>query len=152
MIALLAPFTPLFSKRLWCHVQVLLLGAILTPAQRTVTAALRVMGLAEIKQFHRYHRVLSRARWSALAVSRVLLQLLILTFAPDGPLVVGIDETVERRRGKQIIMKGIYRDAVRSSHNHFVKASGLRWICLMLLVPIPWAGPGALRADGRSRF
>jgi hypothetical protein len=139
IIALLAPFVPLFSARVWRHAQVLLTGAILAPAQRTVTAALRITGHAQTKQFHRYHRVLSRARWSALAVSRVLLRLLIQTFVPDGPLVVGVDETVERRRGKQIAAKGIYRDAVRSSHSHFVKASGLRWVCLMLLVPIPWA-------------
>jgi hypothetical protein len=74
-----------------------------------------------------------------LAVSRVLLQLLVAAFAAEGPLVFGIDETLERRRGRRIAAIGIYRDAVRSSHSHFVKASGLRWVCLMLLVPIPWA-------------
>ncbi len=52
----------------------------------------------------------------------------------------GLDDTIERRRGKRIAAKGIYRDPVRSSHGHFVKASGLRWLSLMLLVPIPWAG------------
>jgi hypothetical protein len=140
IIALLIPFVPLFSSRVWTHAQVLLSGAILTPAQRTVTAALRITGHAQIKQFHRYHRVLSRARWSGLAVGRVLLRLLAAAFLPAGPLVIGVDETIERRRGKKIAAKGIYRDAVRSSHSHFVKASGLRWICLMLLVPIPWAG------------
>ncbi len=139
MVGVLAPFAPLFSARVWRHVQVLLTGALLAPAQRTVTASLRVTGLAQLPQFHRYHRVLSRDRWSSLAVSRVLLQLLVAAFAPDGPLVFGIDETLERRRGTRIAAKGIYRDAVRSSHSHFVKASGLRWVCLMLLVPIPWA-------------
>ena len=83
--------------------------------------------------------MLSRAAWSGLAVGRVLLGLLVAAFAPAGPLLFGIDETLERRRGKQIAAKGIYRDAVRSSKGHFVKASGLRWVCLMLLVPIPWA-------------
>ena len=136
----LAPFAPLFSRRVWQHVQVLVAGAILAPTQRTVGAALRVTGLGRIAQFHRYDRVLSRARWSGLEASRVLLGLLITAFAPDGPLVVGVDETLERRRGAKIAAKGIYRDAVRSSHSHFVKASGLRWVCLMLLVPIPWAG------------
>jgi DDE superfamily endonuclease len=149
IIALLAPFVPLFSQRVWGHAQVLLAGAILAPAQRTVAAALRVTGHARTKQFHRYHRVLSRARWSALAISRALLRLLIQTFVPNGPIVVGVDETIERRRGTKIAAKGIYRDAVRARHSHFVKASGLRWICLMLLVPIPWANPGALWADGR---
>src|SRR3954447_2998383 len=139
LAALFAPFAPLISRRVWVHAQVLLAGALLAPAQRTVTAALRAMGLAQSKQFHRYHRVLSHARWSGLAVSRMLLQALVAAFAPDGPLVCGVDETLERRRGGKIAAKGIYRDAVRSSHSHFVKASGLRWVCLMLLVPIPWA-------------
>ena len=52
---------------------------------------------------------------------------------------MAIDETIERRWGARIRARGIYRDPVRSSHGHFVKASGLRWISLMLLAPIPWA-------------
>jgi hypothetical protein len=140
MVAALAAFVPVFSPRVWRHAQVLLAGALLAPAQRTVAAALRVMGLARTARFHRYHRVLSRATWSGLALSRALLQRLVATFAPHGPLLVGIDETVERRRGAKIAAKGIYRDGVRSSHGHFVKASGLRWICVMLLVAVPWAG------------
>ena len=139
MIIILRAFAPLFSARVWDRAQVLLIGAILAPAQRTVTAALRVTGLAQLRQFHRYHRVLSRAEWSELGVGRVLLELLITAFAPTGPLLLGIDETLERRRGQRIAGKGIYRDPVRSIHSHFVKASGLRWVCLMLLVPIPWA-------------
>jgi len=137
--ALLAPFAPLFSRRVWAHAQVLLAGALLAPARRTVTAALRAMGLAQTAQFHRYHRVLSHARWSGLEVGRTLLAVLVAAFAPDGPLVFGVDETLERRRGKRIAAKGLYRDAVRSSKEYFVKASGLRWACLMLLVPIPFA-------------
>ncbi len=139
MILLLRPFAPLFSKRVWAHVQVLLAGAILAPAQRTVAAALRVVGLGQTPHFQRYHRVLNRASWSALAASRLLLRLLVATFVPDGPLVVGVDETLERRTGAKIAAKGVYRDAVRSSHSHFVKATGLRWVSLMLLAPIPWA-------------
>ncbi len=139
MIAVLRGFAPLFSPRVWRHAQVLLVGAILAPAQRTVAAALRVTGRAQGRQFHRYHRVLSRAEWSGLAVGRVLLGLLVAAFVPTGPLLFGIDETLERRRGKRIAAKGIYRDPVRSSRSHFVKASGLRWVCLMLLVPVPWA-------------
>jgi DDE superfamily endonuclease len=102
MIAASAAFAPLFSRRVWGHAQVLLAGAILAPARRTVAAALRVMGLDQIARFHRYHRVLGRARWSSLAASRVLLRLLVAAFAPGGPLVFGVDETLERRRGKRI--------------------------------------------------
>ncbi|MDQ2787835.1 MAG: transposase [Chloroflexota bacterium] len=139
MILLLRPFAPLFSKRVWLHAQVLLAGALLAPAQRTVAAALRVMGLGQTPHFQRYHRVLNRASWSALAVSRGLLRLLVAAFVPAGPLVVGVDETLERRTGAKIAAKGVYRDAVRSSRSHFVKATGLRWVSLMLLAPIPWA-------------
>jgi DDE superfamily endonuclease len=140
MLHMLAPFAPCFSRRVWRHALVLVVGTLLAPGRRTVTAALRVLGLAGERRFERYHRVLNRARWSGLAVSRVLLSLLVTAFVPAGPLVLGIDETLERRRGAKIAAKGIYRDPVRSSHAHFVKASGLRWICLMLLAPIPWAG------------
>jgi hypothetical protein len=139
MIRVLAPFAPLFSRRVWQHAQVLLIGAILAPGRRTVSSALRAMGLDQHKQFHRYHRVLSRASWSSRQASRILLGLLVEAFVPQGPLILGIDETLERRWGKKISAKGVYRDPVRSTPEHFVKSSGLRWVCVMLLVQIPWA-------------
>jgi hypothetical protein len=139
MMRLLIPFTPLFSERVWRHAIVLVAGAILAPGRRTASSALRAMGLDQEKRFHRYHRVLSRARWSSRKVRRVLLELLVEAFVPEGPLIVGIDETVERRWGKNIRAKGVYRDPVRSTHENFVKSSGLRWVCVMLLVEIPWA-------------
>jgi hypothetical protein len=97
------------------------------------------MGLSCEKHFQNFHRVLNRAIWSSREASRVLLGLLVATFAVFGPVVLGLDDTIERRRGAKIKAKGIYRDPVRSSHSHFVKASGLRWLSLMLLAPIPWA-------------
>src|ERR671918_2891445 len=136
---LMMVFAPLFSWRVWQHAQVLLVGAILAPGKRTVAAPLRVMALSQTRRFQTYHRVLNRAVWSSRQASGLLLVLLVQTFAPFGPLVLGLDDTLERRRGGCIKAKGIYRDPVRSSHSHFVKASGLRWVCLMLLVPVPWA-------------
>ena len=139
MIQVLAPFAPLFSKSVFQHVQLLLVGAILAPGKRTVASALRAVSLEDERRFCRYHRVLSRAVWSSREASRVLLGLLVEAFVPEGPLVLGIDDTLERRRGKKISAKGIYRDPVRSSRQHFVKTSALRWVCLALLVPVPWA-------------
>ena len=139
IITLLMPFAPLFSTSVFQHAQVLLTGAILTPRQRTVTAALRAMGLSHLRQFQNYHRVLNRALWSPRHAAHILLRLLIGAWVPTGPLVLGLDDTLERRRGEKIAAKGIYRDPTRSSHSHFVKASGLRWLSLMLLAPIPWA-------------
>src|SRR5215213_5087548 len=119
MVQALTPFAPLFSRRVWQHAQLLLMGAILTPGRRTVSSALRAMGLVHEKRFHRYHRVLSRARWSSLKASRILLGLLLEAFVVGkGPLILGVDETLERRYGK---------------------SSGLRWVCVMLLVEVPWA-------------
>jgi len=141
IIHVLDHFAPLFSKRMWRWAVVLLVGAILAPGKRTVTAALRVMGLSDEIHFQNYHRLLSRAVWSSRQVSRTLLQLLLEAFVPaDAPIVMGIDETIERRWGAKIAARGIYRDAVHSSKEFFVKTSGLRWICLLLLVPIPWIG------------
>jgi DDE superfamily endonuclease len=114
-------------------------GAMLAPGQRTVTSCLRIMGLGEEHRFVNYHRVLSRAHWSGREASRILLGLLVSRFVPAGPIVLGIDDTIERRRGKRIRAKGVYRDPVRSSRSHFVNASGLRWVSLMLLAPVPWA-------------
>jgi hypothetical protein len=140
MVQALAPFAPLFSERVFRHARMLLIGAILAPGRRTVSSALRAMGLDREKRFHRYHRVLSRARWSSLQASRILLGLLLEAFvAGDGALVLGLDETLERRYGKKISARGVYRDPVRSTHQTFVKSSGLRWVCVMLLVEIPWA-------------
>ena len=140
LVPLIISFAPCFSQRVFEHAKLLLVGAILAVGKRTVTSALRVMGLSQEKQFQNYHRVLNRARWSALALSRVLVRLLVDTFLPEGPLVIGLDDTLERRRGAKISAKGVYRDGVRSSHSHFVKATGLRWLCAMLLVEMDWAG------------
>jgi len=133
-------FAPLFSKPVFNRVKVLVMGAIASPGSRTVTNALRVMGLSHEKHFQNYHRVLSRAVWSSLQGSRILLELLSKAFITGSEMVIGFDDTIERRRGTQIKAKGIYRDAVRSSHSFFVKTSGLRWLSFMLLAEVPFAG------------
>lgn len=140
IMALLEPFRPVFHRCTWVKVQVLWVGAILAPGKRTVTSALRAVGLADDPGFSKYHQVLNRAVWSSRRASQVLLTLLLEVLAHgSGPLVFGIDETIERRWGAKIQARGIYRDAVRSSQSHFVKASGLRWVSLMWLTQVPWA-------------
>lgn len=136
----LSPFSDLFTRPTWRRVLVLVGGVVLAPHRRTVSAALRVAGHEAAADFALYHAVLNRCRWSALTAARILLGLLIAAFAGTGPVVIGIDDTIERRWGPKIKARGIYRDPVRSSHGHFVKASGLRWLSAMLLVPVPWAG------------
>jgi hypothetical protein len=132
-------FVPVFSRPVWQHVKVLLTGAVLAPGKRTVTAMLQIMGRSAASDFQTYHRVLNRAVWSPLTASRLLLRLLVAVFIPRGVVVVGLDDTIERRRGEQIKAKGIYRDPVRSSQAYFVKVSGLRWLACMVLLPLSWA-------------
>ena len=140
IMTVLMPFTQAFSARVWDWAQTLLVGAILAPGKRTVTAALRVLGLKDDPQYQNYHRVLNRAKWSGLQVSQILLGLLVAAFVSAGvPLILGADETLERRRGAKIKAKGIFRDAVRSSQKYTNYSSGLRWVSMMLLVSLPWS-------------
>lgn len=136
----ISEFSSIFSKKVFEHAKVLLLGSLLVVGRRTVCSALRAVGMSEDKRFHKYHRVLSRSKWSCYKASNILLKMLVKYFFNGHEnLTFGIDETIERRWGAKIKARGIYRDAVRSSKSHFVKCSGLRWICMMLLTPISWA-------------
>src|SRR5690242_4087736 len=137
----LAPFAALFTQPTWLNAVALATGALLRLNRRTVCAALRAVDGASDKGFSRFHRFLSRGAWSGLQGSRILLGLLVTAFVPDGqPLVVGVDDSIERRRGEKINDKGIYRDPVRSSRGFFVKVEGLRWLSFHLL-----AKPGFAR-------
>jgi len=141
LLSRLAGFADLFTRPTSSRVLLLLAGAVLAPGKRTVTATLRILGRDQENDFPAYHAVLNRAPWSSRAVAGCLLRLLLATFVPsDAAVVVGLDDTIERRWGPKISARGIYRDPVRSSKGHFVKTSGLRWLSAMLLVPVPWAG------------
>jgi hypothetical protein len=140
ILLVLAPFAPLFSQRVWRQAQLLLVGALLASGARTITAALRAMGLAAERHFTNDHRVLNRATWSARQASRIPLGLLVTYLVPpEAPLVLGADDTVERRSGRRITAKGCYRDAVRSTKKHVIPCFGLKWVAMMLLIPVPWS-------------
>ncbi len=135
----LEPFREFFTAPTWTHAVTLVMGALLAPGKRTVTSCLRITGRAMAANFACYHKVLNRARWNPRKISRQLLLLLIgQLLDPNEPVVIGLDDTIERRWGPRIRARGIYRDPVRSSHGHFVKASGLRWLSFMLLTSLPW--------------
>ena len=137
MVSILAVFAPLFSERVWIHAQTLAIGAIVAVGRRTVTQALRFMGKSDEEHFTNYHRVLSRDKWDARKCSQILLGLIIMVV--PGALVIGADDTVERRRGRKIKGIGCYRDAVRSSKKYVVKCFGLKWVSMMALIPVPWS-------------
>jgi hypothetical protein len=150
MIQVMRQFEEVFSERVWEWAKVLLIGAILATARTYRDGDFARDGTEPgTAVSERVTRVLNRARWSSRALSRIVLHLLVKTFVPDGAsIVVGIDETIERRRGAKIAAKGIYRDPVRSSKEFFVKTSGLRWVSMMLLAPIRFS----LGGSGLCRF
>jgi len=111
---LIAAFAPVFTTRLWAHVQILVVGGILAPAQRTVASVLRIMGLSGDVHFQHYHRVLHRGIWSSLALSHVLLGLLIRTFVGAGSLVMGLSDRV-----------GAFRTVLRGQSACAPEADGL---------------------------
>jgi len=139
ILAVLAHFAPLLSHRVWPHAHTLLLGALLVNGRRTVASALRIMGLAHEPHYTNYHRVLNRAAWSALAAARILLGLILAILPHDAPILLAADDTIERRNGRLIAAKGCYRDPVRSSRKHTVLCFGLRWVCMAVLIPVPWS-------------
>jgi hypothetical protein len=137
---LLSAFAVAFTVPTFANALVLLYGTILAPGRRTVTAALRAMGLADEKHFTNYHRVLNRAKWSAWVLSKILLSLIILLCLPPGaPLLLVIDDTLERRWGRKIKYKGWFRDPIRSTVRKVNQALGIRWIVLAIVVPVPWS-------------
>jgi hypothetical protein len=141
LLSRLGTFADLFTRPSWENALWLVAGAILAPGRRTVSAVLRILGRDQDGDFVTFHRVLNRVRWSSRLAACRLLHLLVAAFVPpDAPIVIGLDDTIERRWGAKINARGIYRDPVRSSKGHFVKTSGLRWLSAMLLVRVPWAG------------
>lgn len=140
VMQLLSVFAVAFTAPAWSKGLVLLFGTILAPGRRTVTAALCAMGLGDDVHFTNYHRLLNRDRWSPWVLSKILLGLIIMVFLPEGaPLLLLIDETLERRKGKKIKYKGWFRDPLRSTANHVSKSLGIRWVCLTILVSVPWS-------------
>ena len=140
LLSRLAPFADLFNRPTWVNALLLLTGTLLAPGRRTVTAALRILGREHETDYATYHRVLARAPWSSREVAGRLLHLLVDTFvAPGAEVVIGLDDTIERRWGPKIKARAIHRDPVRSSRGHFVKTSGLRWLSAMLITAVPWA-------------
>src|SRR5215207_1303832 len=138
-LSVMMPFAVAFTAPTFRHVLVLVSGTILASGRRTVAAALRAVGLGDERRFTTYHRVLNRGIWSAPVLSRLLLDLLVRTFlASDAPLELVVDETLERRRRRKLAWKGRFHDAARSQSGHVVTSDGIRWVCVMLLAPVPW--------------
>ena len=145
----LSVFRPCFTAPVWNRILVLVAGAVLAPVQ--AAPSLRCCaswGWRMSRVSVAIIEVLSdRACWDGRAVARRLLLYIIERLVPNGDVVVGVDDTIERRWGARINARGIYRDPVRSSKGHFVKTSGLRWLSLMVASRYPGpSGPGLCRS------
>ena len=123
ILSLLANFAGVFTCPTWKNAQTLLIEAILCPCKRTVSSALRVMGLANATNFSKYHRVLNGSKWDSWQFVKISLGLLLPLIPKDWPILVAMDETVERRKGKRIVAKGCYRDSCRSTKSLIDKNS-----------------------------
>jgi len=140
VVQLLSVFAIAFTAPTFAKALVLTYGTILAPGRRTVTAALRAMGLADEKRFEKYHRVLNRDRWSPWIVSKILLSVLLRVFVPEGgALLIAVDEHLDRRWGPKVKYKGVFRDPIRSTAKRVSYAMGIRWIVLALVVQTPWS-------------
>ena len=116
----LDPFRTAFTTRTWKKSLVLVMGELLAPGKRTVSSCLRITGYAECKAFSTFHQVLNRARWQSHELARQLLQVFVTALVGGGPVIIGVDDTIERRWGPKVFGRGIYRDPVRSSRGHFL--------------------------------
>lgn len=140
IVTLLTVFAGAMTAPTFAKATQLVCGAILAPGKRTVSAVLQVLGLAKEDGYGKYHRVLNRDRWSPWVLSHLLLELVIRTFLDEqAPLILLMDETLERRRSDQIRYVGCFRDSARSGLRHLVTSFGIRWICLAVAVPVPWS-------------
>jgi hypothetical protein len=137
MVTIIGVFAPVYSERVWIQAETLAIGAILAIGKRTVSSALRMMGKSNEAHFTNYHRVLNRDKWDGRKASQILLGLIISVI--PGVVIVGADDTVERRCGRKIKAKGCYRDAVRSTKKYVVKCFGLKWVSMMALIAVPWS-------------
>jgi DDE superfamily endonuclease len=139
VLMLLQSFAEVFTRPTFSHVLLLVCGTLLASGRRTITAALRAVGQGKERHFTTYHRVLNRAVWSPFSLSRILFQLLAKTFlTANEPLILLLDGTLERRWGKRITYKGRFHDAVGSQRGYVQISEGIHWLCLMLLIRVPW--------------
>jgi len=138
-LAWLAPYLAVFSRRTRPTTAALAVGALLAVGPRTVANCLRALSLAEYAGFAAFHRVLNRNAWSGLALARILLRVSVAAFVPAGPIIVGVDHTLERRRGPRIGPAGRFYDPSLRADMPKPTSRGLRWLSAMLLVEVPFA-------------
>lgn len=131
-------FSPLFSRSIFKNARQLFVGHILCKNRRTIAEILRQLGLKNIKNYSKYHWVLSGAKWCSIQASKILLFSLGKICPQDQDIVISIDSTIERRKGPQIKGLGRQRDAVQSTKENKVLVIGLNWLVCAIHIQFPW--------------
>jgi DDE superfamily endonuclease len=132
-------FSPVFYHPTYQRFLVLLLAAVLTTGRRTVSNLLRTAAGLARGDASSFHRVLSKRRWSTLSLARILTRFILEHWAPEGPVLVAGDDTVDEHRGAKVYGKGCHRDPVRSTHSYTAFRWGHKWVVLAILVQFPFA-------------
>jgi hypothetical protein len=138
-LPVLAVFASAFTPATFARVQLLAVAALLTTGRRTVTNLLRTVRVLAAGSPSGYHRVLSGAKWSGLALAALLGRFLVRHFWPAGPIRLVGDDTVSEHRGPNVYGKARHRDPIRSSHSYTAYRYGHKWVVLAVLVRLPFA-------------
>ena len=138
ILKVLALFSPVFSQPVYKNMVLLLVGHILCKGRRTIADVLRRLNLQDVRNFSKFHWVLSGAKWCAIKAGRILFLEVVKSMLAHGEeIVIPIDGTVERRKGPRIKGLGRQRDAVRSTKGRKVLTIGLQWLVVSICVKIP---------------
>lgn len=140
-IAIFDVFKQAFNGGVFTKICILAVGAILSPKKRSISECLRVMGLAKESNYSSYYYSLNGAVWSGLKLAKLLLFLVISKLnKPESTSVTFVlDDTLVRRYGKRVSMRGRYHDAVRSRGPYKVITTGVRWLSLQIVCQWPWS-------------
>ena len=136
---ILGLFAPAFYHPTYQRFLVLLLAAVLTTGRRTVSNLLRTAAGLARGDASSFHRVLSKRRWSTMALARILTRFLLDHWVPEGPVLLAGDDTGDEHRGAKVYGKGCHRDPVRSTHSYTAFRWGHKWVVLAILVQFPFA-------------
>lgn len=118
----------------------LLRGWVTAPGRRTITGMICAADPEGVRAHDAYHRFVRAGRWSTAALWKVLVVHLVGVLCPSGTLVVDCDDTLYKKSGRKIEGAGSFRDAVRSTRNKIVYATGLNLVVVTLRVRPPWGG------------
>ncbi len=134
---LLDAFAGCFTAPTFQVFQAMVVGLLAQTGQRTVCGMLSGAGLATSWSHHRAHRFFSTARWSVDQIGLAVLDLVLTNFVADSAdLLLAVDDTAHRRRGKKVHGVGWIHDGSAPSRNKL--AFGHRWVVVGVIVHVPF--------------